>query len=139
MPAADQVNLRVALDLLQAHPEILKSKHYHDAIKAYDESVKQLPAAKMGKGRRATHMLQGDMFGIQRPSMVSPQAARQHTDATTRVGAWEQVRAKDTSAKELRMVARKQLAQAEVVKPAEAKALKAQARGHYSQAKKLED
>lgn len=130
--------LTKALDYVDAHPEVFKSKSFQNALAAIGEAAKTAPAALSGKGERARLMQQGDVLGHARPEDIVPHAARAHTQASTRAGAWSELAAADKQLSALRRQGRAKFDQAKVLKGAEAKRLKAEGKALYAQARKLQ-
>lgn len=94
--------LTAALDYADAHPEIYKSKDFERALVAVEKAATTAPAALVGKGERARLLAQGDTLAIQRPEHMVPDAARRHTGASSREGAWDDLHQRDLQLKKLR-------------------------------------
>lgn len=99
--------LRGALDFMDAHPQMWHSKHMKEAISRGEVAARGNPAARVGAGHRARVMEQAGLLRHADPknrayidpvNMV-PHAARQFTKATTREGAWEDVKALEKAGK----------------------------------------
>jgi hypothetical protein len=108
-----------ALDYVDTHPEVFKSKSFKEALKAVGDASRTAPAAVVGKGERARLMQQGDVFGHVRPEHMVPPKARQFTSATTREGAWADLASADKQLTQLKKRGRERLDQAKVLKGAE--------------------
>jgi hypothetical protein len=126
-----------ALDYVDAHPEIFKSKDFKKALEAVETATKGAPAALVGKGERARLLQQGDLFGHTRPEHMVPHAVRHLTSATDRAGAWKDVAHADQRITKLRRAGRAKLEQAKVAKGSEATRLKGEGKALYAEARTL--
>lgn len=130
--------LIAALDYADAHPGIYKSKDFERALGAVQHTAETAPAALVGKGERARLLAQGDLLGIGRPESLVPAAARQHTSALGRVGAWDDLHQRDLQLKALKRQGREKFNQAKVLKGPEAKRTLEEGKAFYAQARKLQ-
>ena len=130
--------LIAALDYADRHPEIYKSKDFERALQGVQRAAETAPAALVGRGERARLLSQGDLFGIQRPEHGLPDAARGHTGASSREGAWDDLHQRDLQLKALKRQGREKFNQAKVLKGLEAKRVHDEGKAIYAQARKLQ-
>lgn len=130
--------LIAALNYADAHPEVYKSKNFERAIGAVAKAAETAPAALVGKGERARLLAQGDVLGISRPEHMVPGAARAHTSAADRVGAWDDLHQRDLQLKALKRQGRERFNQAKVLKGLEARRVHDEGKAFYAQARKLQ-
>ncbi len=130
--------LTAALDYADAHPEIYKSKDFERALQGVQRAAETAPAALVGKGERARLLAQGDLLSVQRPEHDVPSAARSHTSATSREGAWDDLHRKDLALKALKRQGREKFNQAKVLKGPEAQRVHDEGKAFYAQARKLQ-
>jgi hypothetical protein len=129
--------LTKALDYVEQHPEVFKSKDFHEALNAVAEASRTAPAAIVGKGERARLMQQGDVLGHTRPEHMVPPKAREFTSAKTREGAWADLASADKRLTELRRKGRERLDQAKVLKGKERERALAEGKALYAEARQL--
>lgn len=127
-----------ALDYVDAHPEVFKSKAFRKALDAVQRASETAPAALVGKGERARLMQQGDVLGHIRPEQMVPHPARDLTSAKTREGAWTEMAKSEDRLKQYKREGRQKLDQAKVLKGPEAERLKAEGKAAYAEARKLQ-
>lgn len=130
--------LIAALNYADAHPQIYKSKDFERALQGVQRAAETAPAGLVGKGERARLLAQGDLLGIQRPESAVPGAARAHTAATSREGAWDNLHQRDLQLKALKRQGREKFNQAKVLKGLEAKRTLEEGKAFYAQARKLQ-
>jgi len=127
-----------ALDYVDQHPEVFKSKAFHKALHAVERAATTAPAALVGKGERARLMQQGDLFGHARPEHMVPPKARELTGAKTREDAWKSLQASEADLRAIKRRGRQKLDQAKVLKGAEAKRALNEGKALYAEARELQ-
>jgi len=108
-----RVGLGQALDYLDEHPELFQNKNFQKAVSAVETASLTLPAALSGKGLRARLMGHAKLFNIMDPVDEVPIGAEPFTSATTREGAWAELKSRHKEAKQLRKDAVKRVREAE--------------------------
>lgn len=135
----EALTARDAVKFFTDHPEALKDKHLASALDEFrsmqngEKGLRSLSTSD--RNRYLAHAVMHDI-----PDAVDrvPMGAREHTDATTREGAWEDLKGRTKQVKDLRKEGRKKYDQAQEASPERAAKLRSEAKAIYEKARAVD-
>ncbi len=137
----EALTARDAVKFFTDHPAALKDKNLAKALDAYREMANgKTGFHSLSTSDRNRYLAHAVMHDIPLPEDRVPVGAREHTAATTRAGAWEDLNSRTKQIKALRKEGRKKYDQAQALNPKSEKAvaLRKEAKGIYEKARAVD-
>lgn len=137
----EALTARDAVKFFSDNPAALKDKNLAKALDAYREMANgKTGFHSLSTSDRNRYLAHAVMHDIPLPEDRVPVGAREHTDATTRAGAWEDLNGRTKQVKTLRKEGRKKYDQAQALTPKSEKAvaLRKEAKGIYEKARTVD-
>lgn len=130
---------RDAVRYFTEHPEKLKDKNLAKAVEVYRGMANGEKGLRtLSTSERNRYLAFAAAHDVHLPEERVPIGAREHTEATTREGAWEDLKGREKQVKQLRREAKTKRDQARVASPSKAAQLRREAKVSYAKAKTLE-